>query len=659
MLATIDDEAKERVADLEALESFSRLATAFAQANALAKGAAEVLLPSLAKRMELTRDIAVAAIERLGSQRLVVFIDDLDRMDHRLAPHLLMVLRDVLNIPPTVFVLALDPDVVSAGLSAVHPGWGASGAFLHKVIDYEFWLPQPTPDQLGRLTRFALGEAGLNVPIESLQPIEDLLPRNPRMLKRFIRGLHRFKDVLRRHDQADVPWTAILFLELLRIHAPDIAGTLLGEHILGEIAAATAHFRFGMDRDVLKAIAALFPADAAQRSAASALDPPKGLPGVVEPPAHPTLSESVNEMTAHDTTPRAEVLRLVAAFIERSRFIPVETLVYWGKCVQGAAPIVTPKEAREFGAVADGRERHEWIRKHALVRSETVADVIRALTQELVAARQQILDATADADSDKRLQAHLSDVGQVTAALRSLTVDLPMEFAGSIGPRELQAVYEHVAKWAHFTHKVFAATRDVERTWLFDMVSHTSPATAIAVLDATQALSGMPRVEVTQEATTLTQEFVARLLALAIPVVRGRFGRPGGIASLASSPHRNVEAGILFRIELGAYDSTGRDLLANWARQAADDVEIHANYVAFLQSLGYGLIRGGLRDASRDEIQALIRDRQVVTTLWSGAMAQGIPYRMHQSVVKIKAAFESSGVDPADIPLPAWFPNAP
>jgi predicted KAP-like P-loop ATPase len=115
-----------------------------------------------------------------------VFIDDLDRTDPTVVPKLLLALRELLDVPKFVFVLAFDRGTVSRALAEYNTAWGPSGeAFLEKIIDFPFELPTPTPGQVKALAVRQFGELCPFVPLDRLNEVAALLPDNPRRLKLF------------------------------------------------------------------------------------------------------------------------------------------------------------------------------------------------------------------------------------------------------------------------------------------------------------------------------------------------------------------------------------------------------------------------------------------------------------------------------------------
>jgi predicted KAP-like P-loop ATPase len=115
-----------------------------------------------------------------------VFIDDLDRTDPTVVPKLLLALRELLDVPKFVFVLAFDRGTVSRALAEYNTAWGPWGeAILEKIIDFPFELPTPTPGQVKALAVRQFGELCPFVPLDRLNEVAALLPDNPRRLKLF------------------------------------------------------------------------------------------------------------------------------------------------------------------------------------------------------------------------------------------------------------------------------------------------------------------------------------------------------------------------------------------------------------------------------------------------------------------------------------------
>jgi len=86
---------------------------------------------------------------RLLSRRIVVFIDDLDRLEPREASEVLRLIRAVADFPNIIYILSYDPEVVAQTLSkAVQVDDGA--AFLEKIVQVSFRVPRPEAFDLRR-----------------------------------------------------------------------------------------------------------------------------------------------------------------------------------------------------------------------------------------------------------------------------------------------------------------------------------------------------------------------------------------------------------------------------------------------------------------------------------------------------------------------------
>src|SRR5208282_1366498 len=179
--------------------------------------------------------------EKLGGQRLVVLIDDLDRCAPELIPQLLLSLRELLDLPGFTFILAFDDEVIAESLVHKNPAWVGS-IFLEKILDFRFHLPEVTAKQKERLTLKAITKYCNFVPAESIKSIQDLLPSNPRKLKSLIRTLAAIKPQLIRHDPDELNWVDIWLAQMLRLESHRFFERLLkGKTLDAEISLYELH----------------------------------------------------------------------------------------------------------------------------------------------------------------------------------------------------------------------------------------------------------------------------------------------------------------------------------------------------------------------------------------------------------------------------------
>ncbi len=90
------------------------------------------------------REAVNAKLKSSGKNRVVVFVDDLDRLAPEKAVELLEVLKVFMDVPNCVFVLAVDYGVVTQGLEkkfGVGVGHSKGRSFFDKIIQLPFAIP--------------------------------------------------------------------------------------------------------------------------------------------------------------------------------------------------------------------------------------------------------------------------------------------------------------------------------------------------------------------------------------------------------------------------------------------------------------------------------------------------------------------------------------
>ncbi|URZ86618.1 KAP family P-loop NTPase fold protein [Floricoccus penangensis] len=98
-------------------------------------------------------------IEDTNFERVVFFIDDLDRLNPEKAVDLLEVLQLFLNLENCVFVLAVDYDIVVKGINSklgTNPGENKGKNFFDKIIQLPFTIPSGTDEDVKNYTQSLL-----------------------------------------------------------------------------------------------------------------------------------------------------------------------------------------------------------------------------------------------------------------------------------------------------------------------------------------------------------------------------------------------------------------------------------------------------------------------------------------------------------------------
>jgi hypothetical protein len=139
------------------------------------------------------------AMENSDSKGFLIFIDDLDRLEPRMAVQILELLKNIFDIKHCVFLLAIDYDVVVKGLE---PKFGPISeknerefrAFFDKIIQMPFSMPlagyqidRLLIDSLLRIGYFSKATlSGKDHPVTLSLMAEYSIGRNPRAMKRLM-----------------------------------------------------------------------------------------------------------------------------------------------------------------------------------------------------------------------------------------------------------------------------------------------------------------------------------------------------------------------------------------------------------------------------------------------------------------------------------------
>jgi hypothetical protein len=189
--------------------------------------------------------------ERRAIERIVFFIDELDRCDEKDVVQTLVAVRTFLGEERCVFVVAADRDVLETALQreveqasptdVVDPYYTTAGAFLDKIFGHQMEIP---PIRGRRLTRFARdlvrakgglwqeivdagGQSGLDGVIYTLIPAHVRSPRRVKVL------LNSFATNARVAEGRGIEWPdraqEIAKLTALQIEFPTLARDLILE----------------------------------------------------------------------------------------------------------------------------------------------------------------------------------------------------------------------------------------------------------------------------------------------------------------------------------------------------------------------------------------------------------------------------------------------
>jgi hypothetical protein len=599
-----------------------------------------LLGPLIQNQLCVSKKDAEQVIKRnLGNSKLIIFVDDLDRATPELVPHLLLGLREVLDLPQCVFIMGFDPVIVSNALSDVHAGWGKTPEFLEKIIDFPFWLPPVHSDDIRCLLGQELKDSPINIEEHALAEVVQLLPANPRKLKRFLRGLWRLKAQIERHEEAEAEWIFLLLIELLRTVSNKAAERLLENKELWD-ELGTSKFK-GKPKE---------------SGGEEAIEEEKWV-SIMKSVANQEHDKEGSLLEAE----QAEFLRVMNAMRDLISIEKWQNLHYWAR-LQDNPPTFTWKEFKrlfeEWKANSTKAFLEELIQSHA-VQIETKKDIVaKGLFGMTIAHREQLLAQAAESG----LESELIESVKVSDICLSLMKVLILELRGWSGEHpfllmsDFTEMFHHFSKWAHFNNPQYEQARAREAS-LLKLAAREVLKNATHILDELKPWSPLEKKMTSQESQDLMNDLTAELIPGVICNLRDRFMRKDGIDSLWGHDRHPTEKWVLFRKDGGFYSKDSLEFLKELVNQAMTEGIIHANLLQFIRMLGHGLKRG-LRPLGPSDLRSLASDQELISLIWKGVVSSKLQPRMVGSLKETRGQLGEVIGDEDLLPVPEWWNRA-
>jgi hypothetical protein len=568
----------------------------------------------------------------IGNKRLIVMIDDLDRASPNIVPHMLLALRELLNLPSFIFILAFAPNIIAKALKESHPGWGSGFEFIDKIIDLQYRLPSISVEQLNLLAEHEINNHCDFVDRAAFDRVFDLVPRNPRKLKQFMRNLWCLKPEIQRHKKEELNWNAILLCQLLNIEYPALFDAIFKQKAL--LKEIVTHGFF--DRIVES-----------------------------EEKAEEKFSNKLTKLfvgrniTDEDDSKRAK--EIILAICDRTSILDESALLYQAQI--GEQPHALTWQEFELFRNSWNKKKtpdpaRKWLKAHAEEREENWNKLYKEVFRATVSHRLGLLEQAADSSSLEVLRSKAQEASDDLTLLRQLIFDLN-GFAGSapsLGVAEFKDLLGMVEKWSHFTNEeAYRRLRQEERMLLIDCVK-SAPRLASPIMEFLQPWSdlsgGFPEDENRRrlrcELTTIAQEFVA-------DDVVSRFNQAGGIGELWGKGRRFPEKYVLFRSGSPLWKDKRREAMLELASQASSESTIYENFIEFMSMLVYGAKEGGLGILLDEEVRELIKDKEVVGAAWSAVISRRMQPRMLGSFREKREFLKNVAGTDEHLPLPDWW----
>lgn len=568
----------------------------------------------------------------LGGRRIILFIDDLDRADPRLVPQLLLALRELLDLPGFIFVLAFDDSIVSKALTAYHPAWSGGDAFLEKILDFRFPLPRVTPAQVWKLFERSLRTFCPFVNAGAVEQVADLLPLNPRKVKALIRQLTALKGEVSRHDTDELNWVDITIAQLIRLESEGFFEAMLRSSRLEDLTFSAFKAR-------------------RERAEASGKDDHE-----LE------LDDLLETSGVSDAVTKERIRALMEAQRARGGFFFRSQAE-----LSTRPPLITSREFLDcVEACRPDRQSvkvQKWIDVQTTRRSATFDEVVVELFAMLMNYRERKLDAAADAQT---LDEHDTAIKEAQLSLVLLRQVLLGEIALTArildSPSSFAKIFDQSLKWLHFDRNPSEpAVRAEEHQFLIEIVNRHLDAGANAYLDVLRPWS----MEVAFDAGAIDVGSAAKrrglrgdLIAIVEPAVAenvlNSLRKPNGISRLSEKGRGLAEKYVLLNPSSRLWADPVKQKLYGILKEVGDTSVGRENCLALFELLLSGL-KSNLESVNSEDVKKLIKDETFVRAIWAGAVSRRIQYRHQMEFLKGRDLLVTSGAAESGMPLPDWL----
>jgi hypothetical protein len=577
-----------------------------------------------------TEDDLKAIRSKLGDKRVIVLIDDLDRTAPELVPEILFALKELMNIPGFAFICAFDPVVVGQVLGDFHPGFGDGLKFLEKIIDYPRWLPPPPPRGLAKLAIADAKQYCDYVPEAELRDAIELLPQNPRSVRQFIRLLKLLGPQIKRHDDDELRWPAILAANVIKVNYPRLAHALLNDIEFWRGIEGVAIMDRGEEKEKLT--------------------------GEIEKQVK-AVDVSLN--TKLDDAEKAEIVRAMMPLCSNIALWfggGAEVQVYQMNIAE-SPHAVTGKEFKEFCVEWDrepsAKNAKAWITDHANQVERLPIEVYRellstALDRYLKTVRQpdNVLLAEERLPILTRTQALISMIECLVLELGQ--IDTPDKLIGS---DEIEMIFESFAtnlrsysgKTDDFCTRNEKLLNEIITRWQGD---------ASPLVDAILPYGhwGSRRFD-GPNAFALHQRLSAAILPrLAAQVIAG-FRQPNFVQRIWTQDKGTAQIRCVLLAHDGPLWKDARKELLVAIQDAGGNQTIQDNVYDLLYWFDHGFSeRAGTGDA--ESLKQLFQDKELLAALWAAATARPLsPY----STIKLNKFVQSLKKIEITVALPTWW----
>lgn len=568
--------------------------------------------------------------EKLKDKKLVIIVDDLDRVRPALVPDLLLTLREALDYPNYFYIMALAPEVLEQGLKDIHQGWGEPRQFLEKIIELPKYIPAPSPQERNEYAKALISSFESKISKEAIEDIAPFLNTNPRKLKLYLRYIASLYGVLSRFDDEEVDWKTLYLCLLLRFEFPKESRLLIAdEKTLDDIQTSYI-------KEVMKTR-------------------PKGAQkdGAQEDPEikHAPQSEADKE----------RFLSICQAIRDRGYLVKGKYRLSRLMTLSDIPPVLTFKEIENL------LDSLKDVEKHLL--KEELVDQLRAyggfnnkigtaLVEGIIDIRQNLLSYSVDLEIEEELKSGLQPVGFLTDVLRAISVELGGFSNCILTIDSWLTIFKHCASWAHFeTFDYYKSLRKEERELLKDIVTDMPKTMQSEILGSRELDTEFSIDQKPDEFSSLIKDIRKIIEKNASDSFIDAFKEQNGIERFwAIDIYAKGKFFLFSPKSLFHTDPEYRKKLKAISSKAHENIVIQRNFLTYFRMLCHGAYgSSGSGSFPSEECQALLNDRELLELVWSASISKPLNPRAAGGLYRDRESLIKQGILEELLKTPKWW----
>jgi nucleoside-triphosphatase THEP1 len=601
----------------------------------------ELIIAPLEGRLEQTKENVNKELENtLKDKRLYVFVDDLDRAEPEIVYDFLMLLNEVVDLTHCIYIIAIDADTISQVLkSKLHYESPKDREFLGKIINWSFELPEPSLFDWKMMMGNEVRRLDKNIDRKALGEITDLLPKNARKFKHFLRyisGLH--KGFLNRFDKDELNWKILYLAQLLRAEFPQAFKEIM------------------QDNDFLEDIASGILTDRAYEVNKKAF----GAKG--EEKEEKWLIRLKDRLGKLSDVSNNHFIEIYSALRDSGGLMSLEQLRNHMLVIEDPE-LFTWKEYRNFkntllklkdneiikrlkGFVSNKKKEHEI---------ERVREFIRMLLRE----RETCLGRVADLHTEEEMKAVIKNDIQGVMKIGFLLAEIDEIFNG-INPLFNKNIFKEwfvfLSKWAHFQNQdIYKDLRNEEKKLIIKIANKIKPQ-ASSILDALREFHD-PFLQ-NEKAFADTRKEVEKILQGAlVSELINRFKINDGIRELWGKNDYIAEKKLLFYKDSLFHDDKVYKELKTVAEKAKNSIVIQNNFIEYARMLFHASV-SVVEWTNSNETNELLKKSEFLTIIWNAVISQPLNRRLVGSFEEYRGIIKKDILkDDNALPIPKWWEN--